>query len=66
MKKRKVVAGKKLTCLSFEILKIGRPEAEIRPSKEVVKNPGMTRVALTAGDKQVSQCLSESDEIRPF
>ncbi len=30
MKKSKVVAGKKLTCLRFENLKIGHQEAEIR------------------------------------
>ncbi len=38
MKKSKVVAGKKLTCLSAEILKIGHREAEIRSGKEKVKS----------------------------
>jgi hypothetical protein len=33
VKKSKVVAGKKLTRLSFEILKIGHREAEIRRDK---------------------------------
>ena len=44
VKKNKVGAGKKLTCLGFEILKIGHRGAELQCSKVVLENLGMTQI----------------------
>ncbi len=43
VKKNKVVAGKKLTCLGVEILKIGHREAKIRPCKETGNDPELNQ-----------------------
>ncbi len=64
MKKKEVVAGKKLTCLSFEILKIGRQEAEIRRGKDWRgKSLGRTRIYRRRTSKTIfckSVFLSEN------
>ncbi len=47
VKKNKVVAGKKLTCLGVEILKIGHQEAKIRPCKETGNDPELNQSKMS-------------------
>ncbi len=54
MKKNEVVAGKKLTCLSFEILKIGHQEAKIRPCKETGNDPELNQGKMSQGDRSAT------------
>ncbi len=54
VKKNKVVAGKKLTCLSFEILKIGHQEAKIQPCKETGNDPELNQGKMSQGDRSAT------------
>ena len=47
MKKKEVVSGKKLTRLSFEILRIGHREAKIRPCKETGNDPELNQSKMS-------------------